>query len=59
MSDDPYISIGEAAKIIGVNPQTLRSWEEQGKLKFDKLPSGHRRIRKSVIMQLQETMQSH
>ena len=28
--NDRFVKIGEAAKILGVNPQTLRRWEEGG-----------------------------
>ena len=28
--NDRFVKIGEAAKILGVNPQTLRRWEESG-----------------------------
>ena len=28
--NDRFIKIGEAAKILGVNPQTLRRWEKEG-----------------------------
>lgn len=28
--NDRFVKIGEAAQILGVNPQTLRRWEEGG-----------------------------
>ena len=28
--NDRFVKIGEASKILGVNPQTLRRWEEDG-----------------------------
>jgi len=38
------ISIGQAAKILGVHVQTLRNWEKSGKLKPDSIsPGGTRR----------------
>ena len=30
---DRLVKIGEAAKILGVNPQTLRCWEDDGVIK--------------------------
>jgi DNA-binding transcriptional MerR regulator len=36
-------SIGEFAKLVGVTTQTLRNWDESGKLKPILLESGHRR----------------
>ncbi|MGN0928814.1 MAG: MerR family DNA-binding transcriptional regulator, partial [Succinivibrio sp.] len=38
------ISIGRAAKLLGVHVQTMRNWEKSGKLKPDSIsPSGTRR----------------
>ena len=38
-----YISIGEAAQMLGVSMQTLRRWDKEGKLRAERTPSGHRR----------------
>lgn len=32
IKNDKYIKIGDAAKYIGVNPQTLRNYEKKGLL---------------------------
>ncbi|WP_222926487.1 MerR family DNA-binding transcriptional regulator [Fervidicola ferrireducens] len=37
------LSIGEAAKKLGVHPNRLRAWEKQGLIKPVRLPSGPRR----------------
>ncbi|WP_222926510.1 MerR family DNA-binding transcriptional regulator [Fervidicola ferrireducens] len=37
------LSIGEAAKRLGVHPNRLRAWEKQGLIKPVRLPSGQRR----------------
>ncbi|MDN5347120.1 MAG: putative resolvase [Clostridia bacterium] len=37
------LSIGEAAKRLGVHPNRLKAWEKQGLIKPVRLPSGHRR----------------
>jgi predicted site-specific integrase-resolvase len=37
------ISIGEAAKRLGVHPNRLRAWEKQGLIRPVRLPSGQRR----------------
>ena len=37
------VSIGEAAKALGVAPITLRRWEAQGRLVPERTPSGQRR----------------
>lgn len=37
------LSIGQAAKKLGVHPNRLRAWEKQGLIKPVRLPSGQRR----------------
>jgi excisionase family DNA binding protein len=38
-----YVTPREAARILGVNSRTLSRWEESGKIKAIKTPSGQRR----------------
>lgn len=40
-----YLSIGEAAKSLGVSVQTLRRWDIDGKLTAERTPGGRRRYR--------------
>lgn len=44
-----FISIGEAAKHLGVSISTLRRWETQGRLKPERTPAGHRRYDLNAI----------
>ena len=37
------ISIGQAAKELGVSIATLRRWEADGKIQAERTPTGHRR----------------
>ena len=46
---DKLISIGKAAKILGVSEVTLRRWDEEGKLVPIKTEGGHRRYDISKI----------
>ncbi len=46
-----WVSLGEAAQIIGVHPATIRNWAEQGELPFRRTPGGHRRFRRSDLQQ--------
>ncbi len=47
------ISIGQAAKLLGVHVQTLRNWEKSGKLKPDSIsPGGTRRYNSDTIMKI-------
>ena len=38
-----FVKIGEAAKILGVTPQTLRRWEREGSLVSDRKTEGNTR----------------
>lgn len=41
---DRLVTIGEAAKVLGVSITTLRRWEKEGRLQPDEItPGGHRR----------------
>ena len=46
---DKLVSIGKAAKILGVSEVTLRRWDEDGKLVSIKTEGGHRRYDMSKI----------
>lgn len=37
------VSIGQAAKELGVSKETLRRWEASGKIQSERTPKGHRR----------------
>jgi DNA repair protein RadD len=50
MTSAEYLSIKKAADYIGVSPQTLRRWDEEGKLKPVRQPSsGYRYYRRSDL----------
>lgn len=40
----PVMTIGEAARALGVSPETLRRWADAGRIRVVVLPSGHRRF---------------
>ncbi|MFZ6026899.1 MAG: IS607 family transposase [Chloroflexota bacterium] len=40
---DMKVSIGQAAKELGVSISTLRRWEAEGKIRAERTPKGHRR----------------
>lgn len=46
-----WVSLGEAAQIIGVHPATIRNWAEQGELPYRRTPGGHRRFRRADLQQ--------
>lgn len=48
MSDD-WLSLSEAARLLGVHPSTVRSWANQGTLPMHRTQGGHRRFRRSDV----------
>jgi molybdopterin-binding protein len=44
--------IGEAAKLLGVQVETLRRWEREGKLEVDRTDGHQRVIRQSEVARL-------
>ena len=47
-----YLTIKEAAEIIGVTPLTLRNWDKAGKLKAYRNPINHYRVYKPEEIEL-------
>ncbi len=52
--EEKYASVGMAAKMLGVSIGALRKWEENGLLKPERTPTGHRRYR---VAGLQKVLQ--
>lgn len=44
-----WLTLGEASRILGVDPDTLRRWADGGKIDLLRTPGGHRRFRKDTI----------
>jgi excisionase family DNA binding protein len=60
---EELLRVGEAAALLGVDPDTLRDWATQGRVAFIRTPGGHRRFRRSdldlfITMHVQETKPS-
>lgn len=52
MTDDQeWVSLGEAASILGVHPSTVRHWADDGDLPSQRTPGGHRRFRRGDLAQ--------
>jgi putative resolvase len=49
---DVTISIGEAAKELGISTKTLRRWTDTGKIKFERSPTGQRRFFLADILRI-------
>lgn len=56
VSDEPeeLISIDSAAKLLGISSQTLRNWEEQGKIEPQYTTRGHRRYTRSQVLDIRK-----
>lgn len=55
MIESEWISLRQAADILGVHPATVRNWADKGDLATRRTPGGHRRFRKADLLQYAET----
>jgi excisionase family DNA binding protein len=55
MSDSEWVSLRQAAEILGVHPATVRNWADKGDLASRRTPGGHRRFRKGDLLHYAET----
>ena len=55
MSDSEWVSLRQAAEMLGVHPATVRNWADKGDLPSRRTPGGHRRFRKGDLLQYAET----
>jgi excisionase family DNA binding protein len=47
---DEWLSLSDAAKLLGVHPSTIRLWSDKGALPVHKTQGGHRRYKKGEIL---------
>jgi excisionase family DNA binding protein len=47
-----WVSLGEASRLLGVAPGTLRRWSDEGRVTVFTTPGGHRRYRRSALQRL-------
>jgi excisionase family DNA binding protein len=52
---DEWLSLSEAAKLLGVHPSTVRLWSDKGVLPVHKTQGGHRRYKRAEILLWAET----
>ena len=52
---DEWLSLSDAAKLLGVHPSTVRLWSDKGALPVHKTQGGHRRYKKGEILLWAET----
>lgn len=49
---DDWLSLGEASRLLGINPNTLRRWADRGQVASFTTPGGHRRFARAAITAL-------
>ena len=52
------LSVGKAAGLLNVHPDTLKRWERAGRIVAYRTPTGHRRFRRSDVERLLEPTRS-
>lgn len=52
---DDYLSLAEAAELLGVHPNTMRRWADSGFLKCEKTKGGHRRWKRTDLLFFRDT----
>lgn len=58
MTADAFLTIGSAARFLGVSPTTIVRMFDQGELDGHTLPSGHRRISRESLVAIRERGQA-
>ena len=49
MEESPWLQVADAARYLGISPNTLRKWADAGDLSFVRTKYGHRRFLKSEL----------
>ncbi|MEW6286808.1 MAG: helix-turn-helix domain-containing protein [Chloroflexota bacterium] len=47
---DEWLTLSDAAKLLGVHPSTVRLWSDKGAIPVHKTQGGHRRYKRSEIL---------
>lgn len=51
-SASDWVMLGEASRMLGIAPATLRRWSDAGRVRAFTTPGGHRRYRRSALERL-------
>ena len=47
-----WLALGAASRMVGVDPDTLRRWADEGRVEFFLTPGGHRRFRRRSLQRI-------
>ena len=53
-----WLSLGPAARLVGVDPDTLRRWADAGRIDVFTTPGGHRRFERRALERAREARES-
>ena len=59
---DATLSVTKAARLLGVHPNTIRTWSDQGRLRYYRInPRGDRRYRREdvTVLYLDRAIEKH
>ena len=54
MNEDEMLTTSQAARVLGVHPQTLRGYESAGRITASRLPGGYRRFSRRDVEELRD-----
>jgi len=54
---DDLLSVGDAARLLGVSKSTVRRWEKLKKIRSVRTPGGHRRFSTSELKSFYEDIE--
>jgi excisionase family DNA binding protein len=52
VATDTWLPLGRASKLVGVDPDTLRRWADEGRVEIYLTPGGHRRFQRRSLERL-------
>lgn len=55
---ESILTPSQAASVLAMHPETLRRWEENGRIKSQRTPGGHRRYLESDVLKLKAEIES-
>src|SRR5450756_2596768 len=58
-SSTTWVGLGEASRLLGIAPGTLRRWADDGRIPVFNTPGGHRRFARSTLSALLPAARTH